>query len=156
VAEQRSDLYAELGVAPEASPVEITHAYRALLREHHPDTQTAGPPSPPERLRRIIAAYTVLRDPVRRAAYDAARVVAQPGAADDAGRTAGQPANPAGSAGAFRRPTRMGGRPAIWAGPVYWQAPPRAAPAGEEPDADDVVRDMVRTMWRLLGYRYFW
>src|SRR5947209_17111245 len=73
VAEEHIDFYAELGVAPDASPAEITHAYRSLLRQHHPDTRTGDLPSPPERLHRILAAYTVLRDPARRAAYDAER-----------------------------------------------------------------------------------
>ena len=36
------DLYAVLGVAPTASPVQITRAYRALLFRHHPDTRDAG------------------------------------------------------------------------------------------------------------------
>lgn len=34
-----SDPYAELGVSPDATQAEITHAFRRLLRRHHPDTR---------------------------------------------------------------------------------------------------------------------
>jgi DnaJ-class molecular chaperone len=63
--------YLVLGVSPRATQAEITHAYRRQLRDHHPDMR---PPAPSggadERLRQILAAYTLLRDPHRRAAYD--------------------------------------------------------------------------------------
>ncbi len=45
-----TDLYAALGLTPKASRTEITRAYRALLREHHPDaarTRSTPPPPPP-------------------------------------------------------------------------------------------------------------
>ena len=68
------DPYAVLGVASTATPAEITHAYRRHLRDHHPDTRAPQPDSPAdEQLRQILAAYFVLRDPTRRAAYDRAR-----------------------------------------------------------------------------------
>jgi curved DNA-binding protein CbpA len=65
--------YVVLGVSPMATQDEITHAYRRHLRDHHPDIR---PPAPngdaDERLRQILAAYALLRDPHRRAAYDPA------------------------------------------------------------------------------------
>ncbi|MFF2112476.1 J domain-containing protein [Rhodococcus koreensis] len=63
------DPYRVLGVTPAASQSEIARAYRRLLRLHHPDTRGPGPADPgaDEHLQQILAAYTLLRDPVRRA-----------------------------------------------------------------------------------------
>ena len=68
--------YTVLGVSPTATPTEITHAYRRQLRDQHPDTR--GAPSDAaadDRLREIVAAYALLRDPQRRAAFDRAHPV---------------------------------------------------------------------------------
>jgi curved DNA-binding protein CbpA len=71
---ERPDLYAVLEVEPNATPVEISDAYRTLLRRHHPDTRgTLDEPHSTRSdatLQRVLAAYTVLRDPVLRAEYD--------------------------------------------------------------------------------------
>jgi hypothetical protein len=58
-------------VTPTAEDVVIGAAYRALIRHYHPDTN----PDPAARARaqEITAAYAVLRDPARRAEYDARR-----------------------------------------------------------------------------------
>jgi hypothetical protein len=66
-----SDCYAILGVTPAAEDVVIGAAYRALIRHYHPDTN----PDPAARARaqEITAAYAILRDPARRAEYDARR-----------------------------------------------------------------------------------
>jgi DnaJ-class molecular chaperone len=70
------DHYAILGVDPDATDAQITHAYRVLLRRHHPDTRdvaaTDGDQAATEdtRLQYVLAAYTVLHDPRRRADYD--------------------------------------------------------------------------------------
>lgn len=68
------DPYAVLGVPPTATPDEIRHAYRRQVRAHHPDTRTTRQslPSADEHLRRLLAAYAMLRDPERRARYDRA------------------------------------------------------------------------------------
>ena len=71
------DLYALLGVAPTADAAEIARAYRRRVREVHPDT--AASPREPAELRAVQEAYLVLRDPARRAEYDAER--ARPAAA---------------------------------------------------------------------------
>jgi hypothetical protein len=68
-----ADHYAILGVSPAAEDVVIGAAYRALIRHYHPDTNPD--PKAQERAREITAAYTVLRDPVSRANYDAGRGV---------------------------------------------------------------------------------
>ncbi|TQS90027.1 J domain-containing protein [Arthrobacter sp. TS-15] len=73
------DHYATLHVSPDATAREITRAYRALLRTHHPDTRqrvddgdttSAGDL---QELHAIMQAYVVLSDPGKRAAYDSAR-----------------------------------------------------------------------------------
>lgn len=61
--------YATLGVQPDATAAEIRDAYRALARRYHPDRE----PSAAEKMAAINEAYRVLREPSRRAAYDAAR-----------------------------------------------------------------------------------
>ena len=65
------DLYALLGVAPTADAAEIARAYRRRVREVHPDT--AGSAGEPAELAAVQEAYLVLREPARRAAYDAGR-----------------------------------------------------------------------------------
>lgn len=60
--------YQILGVSRDATPSEITAAYRALVRHLHPDAQQQ--PTDPARLTEVLAAYAELRDPHRRARYD--------------------------------------------------------------------------------------
>lgn len=93
------DLYAVLGVAQDASPDQISQAFRVLVRRHHPDTRASESPAPaagtatapradtataaPEAdtatadedaaVRDVVAAYAVLHDPRRRAEYDEQR-----------------------------------------------------------------------------------
>lgn len=97
------DPYEILGVARAASPAEITHAYRTLLRAHHPDTRPHDPHVPADpatQLRRILDAYAILRDPARRTAYDQHHP---------------PPTEPR-----IRHVTRVSDQPPIQAGPVYW------------------------------------
>jgi len=68
VASRLPDLYAVLGVAPDASDEEIKRAYRALARELHPDVN--GDPAAEQRFKEITAAYDTLSDPSRRRQYD--------------------------------------------------------------------------------------
>jgi|GEM_PF-1732084 len=59
------ELYKELGLKPNADPVEVKRAYRALLKRYHPDL--AGANNHTERLDRIVAAYRELmsrREPI--------------------------------------------------------------------------------------------
>lgn len=80
------DYYDILGVGRDATGQEISHAYRALMRTHHPDMDggaaygggapkrddpvEGGKPGQGEELLRIMQAFNVLRDPQQRAAYD--------------------------------------------------------------------------------------
>lgn len=60
--------YAVLGVGPAASGEEIKSAYRACVRQVHPDRQGAA-----GAFHAVQEAYETLRDPKRRAAYDGER-----------------------------------------------------------------------------------
>ncbi|UQX04529.1 DnaJ domain-containing protein [Streptomyces sp. RerS4] len=66
------DHYAVLGLRAEASPEQITSAYRTLIRALHPDARPLGPQADTE-LAEVIDAYQTLHDPLRRSAYDAER-----------------------------------------------------------------------------------
>jgi hypothetical protein len=70
----RGDPYRVLDVRHDATADEIKRRWRELAREHHPDRagQNAGERDRlTTRMARINAAYDVLRDPVRRARFDA-------------------------------------------------------------------------------------
>ncbi|MEC4806970.1 MAG: DnaJ domain-containing protein [Jaaginema sp. PMC 1079.18] len=60
--------YEILGVQPNASPTEIKQAYRHLVKQFHPDSQTER--SSHETIVRLNAAYEVLGDSQRRRHYD--------------------------------------------------------------------------------------
>ncbi|QPN71720.1 J domain-containing protein [Synechococcus sp. CBW1108] len=64
-AEPTADPYRVLGVSPTASGVEIKAAYRALVKQHHPD---AG--GDDRTILALNAAWEVLRDADRRRRYD--------------------------------------------------------------------------------------
>jgi DnaJ-class molecular chaperone len=66
------DPYLELGVPRTASAAEITNAYHHLVRLFHPDTRppTAYDAASDAALIRIMAAYTILKDPASRQHYD--------------------------------------------------------------------------------------
>lgn len=107
---KQPDLYAVLGVPPTATPAEISHAYRVLLRRHHPDTRGPDDGSSDAgsdtALRQVLAAYTILRDPARRADYDRDTAPATP------------PARPERQQAPYVRGQHS--QPPIVAGPVRW------------------------------------
>ena len=63
------DYYAVLGVDRKATAEEIQKAFRGAARRHHPDVSKA--PGAEERYKEINEAYEVLKDPEKRARYDA-------------------------------------------------------------------------------------
>jgi curved DNA-binding protein CbpA len=70
----RGNPYRVLDVRHDASPEEVKLRWRELAREHHPDRAGSDGDERQRlttRMARINAAYDVLRDPVRRARYDA-------------------------------------------------------------------------------------
>jgi len=140
--------YFRLEVAPTASQLEITRAYRRLAHGAHPDAHPDDPDAS-RRFREITEAYEVLGDPARRARYDAnqaRRSVASPppGAGNLAGaRRAGAAGpHPAPTSGPLRAspwpgsPVYIGtwARPAppalLWAGPARVEAPPQSVGPG--------------------------
>jgi DnaJ-class molecular chaperone len=66
----RDDYYALLGLDPGANAAELRRAWRRLALRWHPDR--AGPAAT-STFQKILAAYTVLSDPLARAAYDRRR-----------------------------------------------------------------------------------
>jgi curved DNA-binding protein len=63
------DYYQIMGVGRDASADDIKRAYRRLARKYHPDVSKEK--GAEERFKEIGEAYEVLRDPEKRAAYDA-------------------------------------------------------------------------------------
>jgi curved DNA-binding protein len=63
------DYYKVMGVARDASAEDIKRAYRRLARKYHPDVSKEKDAE--ARFKEIGEAYEVLRDPEKRAAYDA-------------------------------------------------------------------------------------
>lgn len=110
------DWYLILGVSPTASNAQITRAYRVGLRQHHPDTRRLADPTDPAQaaaadaaLSQVRAAYTILGDPARRAAYDRHHAAA---------RTPGRPTHPITIHASA--PPRWDTPSPIRAGPVRW------------------------------------
>lgn len=122
---EQPDLYAVLGVAPSATAMAITSAFRRRARELRPDTRVDALTA--ERFGEARAAYETLRDPVRRAAYDRAR--ARERVHERAYRWSGQVAGTAGRGGPPHRYVVAPGvvprveipEPPLRAGPVHWE-----------------------------------
>lgn len=65
------DYYTLLEVSPKATTAEIKRSYRRLARLHHPDLNQQARDI---HIKRLNEAYEVLRDPEKRARYDALRL----------------------------------------------------------------------------------
>lgn len=63
------DYYSTLGVSRDASPDEITKAFRGLARKYHPDLNKS--PDAEAKFKQLNEAYEVLRDADKRKRYDA-------------------------------------------------------------------------------------
>jgi curved DNA-binding protein CbpA len=130
------DHYAALRVDASASQQEIARAYRALMRNLHPDvdggspgraetTQSGPVQSGPalnnsarnNDLLRIMQAFAVLRDPARRAAYDQSR-------ASPRTETRRQAEGPQNIPVRYTRSRENQPRPAIRITPVRWESGP--------------------------------
>lgn len=143
------DPYKVLQVDHEAEDEVIEAAYRRLARKYHPDVATG--PDAQERMVRINQAWELLRDPVRRAAVDRARL-----------RTEGSTARAA-AAEARTRTTASGYR-ATAPAEGHGQAgpPPRTPgfPGAHDPSASarGARTDFVSPDWTTgrsdAGYRY--
>ena len=92
------DHYAALGVNRDASQEEIKRAFRKLARKYHPDVAAGAEAE--ARFKEINAAYDVLKDPEKRAAYDTPEPQPdpRPGGARGPGGGRVRPGGPSGSA----------------------------------------------------------
>ncbi|HSL77095.1 MAG TPA: DnaJ domain-containing protein [Candidatus Limnocylindrales bacterium] len=92
------DPYKTLQVDPEAEDEVIAAAYRRLARKYHPDTAAghAAAASASERMTALNAAWELIGDPERRAAFDRRHAVraALSGRASDGGPDAPRPPSP--------------------------------------------------------------
>lgn len=64
------DLYEFLQVSPSVDQETLGSVFRHMAKRFHPDNQDSGDA---DRFRRLVQAFEVLSDPVRRAQYDARR-----------------------------------------------------------------------------------
>jgi len=121
-----ADYYAVLQVHPLAEPEVIRAAYRTLARKYHPDVDGGNA----DRMVALNDAWDVLGDPVRRAAYDAARAAARSGSGVAAAASvAREPA--ASTAPAERAPSWTGsGAGGQTAGAGFSEAPTAGPPPG--------------------------
>jgi curved DNA-binding protein CbpA len=124
------DYYEVLQVHPRAESEVIRAAYRTLARKYHPDVEGGSS----ARMIALNDAWDVLGDPVRRAAYDAARNNSggrQPaaGSAWGAGWTqsAGPPGTTAGSTGGS---SGSGASPSATTSEAPHAGPPPGRPSG--------------------------
>ncbi len=119
-----TDPYKILQVDPEAEDEVISAAYRRLARKYHPDVATGEDSA--ARMLAINAAWAMVGDPVRRAAYDRERAAwTRPTAAGEATVSGGS------------RPS-TGTPAASGRGPDPGPARPTSAP---EPEPETVSRD---------------
>ncbi|MDR6685815.1 DnaJ-class molecular chaperone [Arthrobacter sp. 1088] len=139
---KQPDYYAILNVAPGATAREITHAYRSLLRTHHPDTRKKADDGDTtkaadlQKLHAIMQAYVVLSDPAKRSAYDHSR---------RAGSSSAGSSGPSGSTGkpvkvrvhktpATPAASQKDQQPLVF-GPVHWEPLPGTNPGYPSPKA---------------------
>ncbi|MFY9590295.1 molecular chaperone DnaJ [Rickettsia endosymbiont of Halotydeus destructor] len=64
------DYYQILGVSKSASQADLKKAYHTLAKQYHPDNNNAGDKNAEKKFKEISAAYDVLKDEQKRAAYD--------------------------------------------------------------------------------------
>jgi len=72
----KTDLYAVLGIARDATPEVIRKAYRALAKKHHPDLNP-GDAAAEETFKNIQRANDILSDPEKRRQFDAGEIDAE-------------------------------------------------------------------------------
>jgi curved DNA-binding protein CbpA len=153
------DLYRRLDLPADASPAEISRAYRRLAQVSHPDARPDDADAP-RRFLAITEAYEILSDPQRRARYDRGQPKTpnpRPGPVDRA--KPGRPDVPP-TIIVVTPTTRMGAtiiadasirastRPPLVVGPLHWQPQPdsplRPAPAA---DPDTLLVALQQLGW---------
>lgn len=99
---EKRDPYRILQVQPDAEPDVVRAAYRVLARKVHPDASAPLDEMAERRMTDLNWAYTLVRDPVKRQAWESARRRAPPPTpGEDA--THGAPRGPLGSDGGGMR-----------------------------------------------------
>jgi curved DNA-binding protein CbpA len=125
------DLYQLLGVPRDASREEIAQAWRHRARDEHPDARPADAGAP-GRFRALAAAWQVLGDPARRAAYDRGLAGPRPTAARVPAR---RPSGPGRTGGVT--PLAGAAGPPLWAGPVRVEGGPGSMSRARGRDEED-------------------
>jgi curved DNA-binding protein CbpA len=140
---EERDPYAVLGVPSTASQEDVVTAYRAQARRHHPDISVERDAE--RRMAEINAAWSILRDPARREAWDRANEVARaaPSGPIDA-RTRDRAATSGAGPGA--PPPRTGPRQ----GGVAWRRGPGGEGAAGPPPGNP--RGSVLPFGRHIGW----
>lgn len=137
VIHQDLDFYAVLDTDPSATSEELRVAFRRAVLRHHPDRSGADIPLATRRTSLLNRAWSELRDPIRRRAYDRALerghapTLAWPLAAGDPGRTASVRSRRA------RRPQEAA-EPSPWHQPAWRSVAGFRVPAAvflDEPEA---------------------
>ena len=125
--------YDTLEVSSRASPEVVRAAYRSLIQRFHPDRRP-GDADAARRAAAITAAYEVLSDPARRAAYDETLVPLR----STAGPAARGTEHGGGAAAAAPRPGRGAGARWLWAvlavpvvAAAFWLGTPKPDPQAE-------------------------
>ena len=139
------DLYRVLGVPPTASPEEVRRAHRSLVRVLHPDRHVEATEAErhlaERRMREINEAWNTLRDPGRRASYDATRrrhaTTSRPSQGSPGTR---RPPGSAPSRGWGSPPPHRGPRPSTAGHGAYWSPP--GSGAGPGPGAQDDLEEV--------------
>lgn len=121
-----------LQLASSATPDEVATAYRRQARRHHPDVSLERDAE--QRMAEVNAAWSLLRDPAKRAAWDRAHgitpQIARRGPAAAAPNGAAGPARSTAAPGATT-PPRAGGAASARSGSRPPATPWRRGPAGE-------------------------
>ena len=99
---ERRDPYRILQIQPDADPDVVRAAYRVLARKAHPDASAALDPTAERRMTDLNWAYALVRDPVKRQAWESDRRRAPPPTPAE-GATHGAPRGPLESDGAGMR-----------------------------------------------------
>ena len=99
---ERRDPYRILQIQPDADPDVVRAAYRVLARKVHPDASAPVDSTAERRMTDLNWAYTLVRDPVKRQAWESDRRRAAPPTPAEAA-THGAPRAPLGSDGAAMR-----------------------------------------------------
>ena len=67
---QKRDYYIVLDVKPVSTADEIRKAYRELSKKYHPDLNPGKSAASEEKMKELVASYTVLNDKAKRKEYD--------------------------------------------------------------------------------------